>query len=136
MRCLPKVTEGEPRLARSGQMLFCADSFQIGEGISIAAQHQVIAIIDHFPKLLIKPGSAAAARLRRSFENLNVHAATHKMHCCGKARQACADDIDAAFHHGKRPWRMPNHSSFDVAMRARRRGGNHPCDSIRLKRDE
>jgi len=66
-RAAAKIEKGDARLLGTGERRRRADRLDIGHGVAIAGEQQMIAIVDAAAELLVEIGAAAAARLRARF---------------------------------------------------------------------
>ena len=132
---IPQVHKGKFRPRRPGQRILRADAGQVIIHRAVARQHQVIAIVYHAVHGGIEIGAAAAAGLRRAFDQRDRHAARRQQGGGGQARQPPAHDICAAAHP-KMPWRSTSDSSRDLGSEMRWRGGAKPAASLALRISE
>src|SRR5438876_1190558 len=89
------------RHRRTAQARGCADPLEIVESCTVAAEQQMIAVVDAAAELAVEIGTAAAAGLRARL--VNGHIATGAGEA-DRRRQSCqprSDDVDAAGHQNR-----------------------------------
>ena len=118
-----EVDEIEGNFIRAGKLVLRPDEPEIGQGLSIAGQQQMIAVVDHRVQACVVVGPAAAAGFARRLMKDDFAVAICQPHGRRKACNPRADDMHG---HRNRPARSRIPTRCSLPMRTRSRGGSQP----------
>ena len=94
---VPQVQEWKAGLSRADEAVGGVDGLQIGKGLPVGAEQQVVAVIDLAAELGIEIGAAASARLIGSFIECHLSTRGSKPNGGGEAGEPATDDMDFRF---------------------------------------
>ena len=104
-------------LGRAAQAVRGADRLEVAERAKVAAQQQMIAIVDDPAEAAVEVGAAAAARLLGGFVERHRLAQLEQPDRRGEAREPRPDHVDQRHSGQSRPYRTASHRRSGLARR-------------------